>query len=197
MAAVVGGTASVMADGKFANGAETAASAHMFNRFAHSAGQVGRSAVEGRVGRETTEIPELAAGAYTVIADSLTVSIGPVGLEMGEAWLLDSASNEVLHLKLKAIERGVGIGTWVSRQFEFVSIESSADLLGYSVALRIDGTPGIGGAASFSSGIVSFSPGASGRIAVGVYAGIGLPRANTSFVGGYSRADSFLVCSPW
>ncbi|WP_276611279.1 RHS repeat-associated core domain-containing protein [Thioalkalivibrio sp. XN8] len=179
-AAVVGGTASALGGGKFANGAWSAAFVSRFNH--DSSGARRRAAREARAAIGSEEAVGLAPGAYPIIVDAVSASLGPITVESGDIWLVDKRNDRVLLFRYHSIGAGVGLGASTSRHYGVLGLESAADVTGITVAVGVDGVPGVGGSGSFFSGVPAYSPGAAGGFAVGLHAGFSFSAGHVRFL---------------
>ena len=202
VAASFGGISSSATGGDFVQGAMVAATVHLFNNEGGRLAQKGNSgarraaARRAAAARGSTTMPELAEGRYLAVIDSISGEL-LIDVEMGDLWIIDSASNRHLHFGFVGLGGGVTIGGSVSRQFGGLSVSSASNVEGFSFHLEIDGTAGVGGTGSFQLLNQSLdSPSAFGGIGVGLEAGISGVGSYTWFKKVYDANDSPLVLSP-
>jgi hypothetical protein len=179
-AAVVGGTVSVIAGGKFANGAVTAAFSHMFNDWRHSLARRAQRAKSASHG--STEMPDLDPGVYPIVKDSALIAVG----EIGDLWVIDAANSRVL--RFVTLGAGLGGGLRASREFGAMYVPASDTISGFGWSFDVEGTVGFGGVGTLVGNPASpdLAPFASGGPSVGLSVGAGPFGGHTQFQRVYS-----------
>lgn len=96
-------------------------------------------------------MPDLEAGFYAIVIDSLSVTAIAGVAEIGDIWVIDNANRQVLHYGTAGIGPAVGVGAIVSRQFGAVYLNSAGDIEGIPITGQSDGAIGLGGSGSIST----------------------------------------------
>ena len=193
--AVGGGVGAVVGGGKFKNGAITGSFSRLFNAVASDARRAQRERLQNK---GSTELPNLPPGNYTIIVDSVSVSVGLAAFEVGDLFVVDQVGQRVLLFRYTAGGGGLGIpGVVVSREIGAITISDVRDILGGGVIQSTVAVVGVGNSTSFATSTNLDSRSGSSGIAFGLGGGSAALASDTRFIKsfGFEEAPSGLPLS--